>query len=168
MTASDADGLIRLLYLKPHPEGGHYRKTFRDENTRGGRARLTAIYFLLKAGEESRWHRIDAVEIWHWYAGAPLVLHIALDGVERRRILGNDFERSEEAQIVVPKHAWQSARSLGAFTLAGCTVSPGFVFSRFELAPDGFAPAFNAAATDFPARARSPAKRRGRRIPGRD
>lgn len=130
---SDADDLIRRLALKPHPEGGHYRETFRDA-AGGTRALSTAIYFLLKAGETSRWHRIDAAEIWHFYAGASLALSI---GAEVRsathHILGNDLARGEQPQIVVPAHHWQSARSLGAFTLVGCTVAPGFEFGKFEL-----------------------------------
>jgi hypothetical protein len=133
---SDADDLIRRLALKPHPEGGHYRETFRDAPGET-RALSTAIYFLLKAGEVSRWHRINAAEIWHFYAGAPLALSI---GEEVRsathHILGNDLAKGEQPQLVVPAHRWQSARSLGAFTLVGCTVAPGFVFEKFELAPE--------------------------------
>jgi predicted cupin superfamily sugar epimerase len=127
-----ADEIIRLLGLAPHPEGGHYRETFRDAG--GARAFSTAIYFLLKAGEISHWHRIDAAEVWHFYAGAPLELSIAAP-TPMRHILGNDLAKGEHPQIVVPPHAWQSARSLGDFTLAGCTVAPGFEFSKFELAP---------------------------------
>jgi predicted cupin superfamily sugar epimerase len=131
---NDADALIRLLKLAPHPEGGHFRETFRDKHGHGGRAHSTAIYFLLKAGEISHRHRIDAAEIWHWYAGAPLELEIG-EGAHKARIevLGNDLAKGERPQIVVPAHAWQSARSLGAYTLVGCTVAPGFEFSKFEL-----------------------------------
>lgn len=135
----DGDRIIRRLRLKPHPEGGHYRETFRDSAKRG-RAHSTAIYFLLKRGEESRWHRIDAAEIWHFYAGAPLALSIAENGRTVRRILGNDLAKKQAPQIVVPAHAWQCARSLGDFTLAGCTVAPGFEFASFEIAPDDFRP----------------------------
>lgn len=127
-----ADAIIRRLRLKPHPEGGHYRETFRDARARG-RAYSTAIYFLLKAGEDSKWHRIDAAEIWHWYAGAPLALTIKANGRAVRHILGCDLAKKQAPQIVVPAHAWQSARSLGRFTLAGCTVAPGFEFAKFEL-----------------------------------
>ena len=141
MTPDDADRLIRALNLKPHPEGGHYRETFRDDaEDASGRAHGTAIYFLLRAGEESRWHRIDAVEIWHWYAGAPLALRIAEDGVVKDHILGNDIAKGQTPQIAVPSRAWQSAKTQGAYTLVGCTVAPGFLFEHFELAPDGFAP----------------------------
>jgi uncharacterized protein len=137
----EADMLIRRLALKPHPEGGHYRETFRDDaEDASGRAHGTAIYFLLKAGEESRWHRVDAVEIWHWYAGAPLALRIGEDGAVKDHILGNDFAKGHAPQIIVPSRAWQSAKSLGAYTLVGCTVAPGFLFEHFELAPDGFEP----------------------------
>lgn len=134
--------IIRLLDLRPHPEGGHYRETFRDSATDGsGRAASTAIYFLLAAGEVSRWHRIDAVEVWHWYAGAALALSVA-DASGRRGIrLGADLAAGERPQAVVPAGAWQQAESLGSWTLVGCTVAPGFQFAGFELAPLGFEPA---------------------------
>jgi len=132
---NEADNVIRRLRLKPHPEGGHYRETFRDSAKRG-RAYSTAIYFLLKHGEESRLHRIDAAEIWHFYAGAPLELRIANGSRTKRHILGNDLSKKQAPQIVVPAHAWQCARSLGDYTLVGCTVAPGFEFEKFELAPN--------------------------------
>ena len=136
--SDEAARLIELLGLGPHPEGGHYREMFRDA---GERAHSTAIYFLLRAGESSRWHSIDAAEIWHFYRGDPLELRIAAaGGTATRHTLGNALERGEHPQVVVPPRAWQCARPLGAYTLAGCTVAPGFEFSRFELAPDGFAP----------------------------
>ena len=132
--------VIRLLGLRPHPEGGHFRETFRDTaQGRDGRAASTAIYFLLAAGEVSRWHRIDAVEVWHWYAGAPLLLSIA-DGRRRDVRLGSGLAGGERPQAIVPAGAWQQARSLGDWTLVGCTVAPGFEFSAFEMAPDGFDP----------------------------
>lgn len=131
-----ADDVIRLLELKPHPEGGHFRETFRDPNTVGGRAASTAIYFLLKRGERSHWHRVDAAEAWHWYAGSPLVLKI--DGCSIR--LGPDLAAGERPQAVVPAHAWQAAETTGDWTLCGCTVAPGFEFSGFELAPKGWEP----------------------------
>jgi predicted cupin superfamily sugar epimerase len=136
----EADFLITRLGLRPHPEGGHFRETFRDAGGTQGRAHSTAIYFLLRAGESSRWHRIDAAEIWHWYRGAALLLEIAQGGVVTRQILGPDLAHAQAPQIVVPPHAWQSARSLGAYSLVGCTVAPGFTFDRFEIAPEGFAP----------------------------
>lgn len=131
---TDADRLIRLLDLKPHPEGGHFRETYRDGNQ--GRAHSTAIYFLLKAGEASRWHRVDAAEVWHFYRGAPLELKIGKDTY----VLGADIDEAQVPQLVVPPNAWQAARSLGDYTLVGCTVAPGFEFSKFEMAPDGFTP----------------------------
>jgi uncharacterized protein len=134
--------IIRLLDLKPHPEGGHFRETFRDGKTiDGARAASTAIYFLLARGERSHWHRVDATEIWHWHAGAPLALDIAPPSGRRERItLGSDLAAGERPQGIVPAHAWQAAQSLGDWTLVGCTVAPGFEFAKFELAPPGFEP----------------------------
>ncbi len=141
MSTSSADDIIRLLELQPHPEGGCYRETFRDTATVGdGRAASTAIYFLLRDGEVSRWHRVDAAETWHWYAGAALSLRIADDSGRRTNRLGPDIVAGERPQAVVPVRAWQQAASLGAWTLVGCTVAPGFEFSGFELAPPGFEP----------------------------
>jgi uncharacterized protein len=138
-TAAD---IIRLLDLKPHPEGGHFRETFRDARTVDRRAASTAIYFLLARGERSHWHRVDAVEIWHHYAGSPLALEIALqDGAPVERVtLGGDLAAGERPQAVVPARAWQAAVSLGDWTLVGCTVAPGFEFAGFELAPKGWSP----------------------------
>jgi uncharacterized protein len=137
-----AGQIIRLLDLRPHPEGGHFRETFRDpEGAASGRAHSTAIYFLLRGGEISRWHRVDAAEVWHWYAGAPLLLAVA-DAAGRRELrLGADLDAGERPQAVVPAHAWQQAQSLGDWTLVGCTVSPAFEFAGFEMAPPGFEPA---------------------------
>jgi uncharacterized protein len=139
LTAAD---IIRLLDLKPHPEGGHFGETFRDGRTiDGGRAASTAIYFLLARGERSHWHRVDAVEIWHWYAGAPLALEISqTPGRVERVMLGCDLNSSERPQAVVPARAWQAAQSLGDWTLVGCTVAPGFEFAGFELAPKDWKP----------------------------
>jgi predicted cupin superfamily sugar epimerase len=136
----EADRIIAALNLEPHPEGGHYRETFRDSVHSNGRAHSTAIYFLLKGHEVSRWHRIDAVEVWHWYAGAPMELTVLKEGRSHRHILGTDVLGGQQPQAIVAAQAWQMARSLGAFTLAGCTVSPGFEFPGFELAPEGFTP----------------------------
>jgi predicted cupin superfamily sugar epimerase len=132
----DPAEVIRLLGLEPHPEGGHYRETFRDERAcADGRAASTAIYFLLRQGERSRWHRIDAAEVWHWYAGSPLRLTLQNGNDAAQTILlGVDLAAGHRPQAVVPGHCWQSAESLGAWTLVGCTVAPGFEFNRFELA----------------------------------
>ncbi|MFO1089900.1 MAG: cupin domain-containing protein [Hyphomicrobiales bacterium] len=134
--------IIETLNLEPHPEGGHYRETFRDDDGHGGRAHSTAIYYLLRHGERSHWHRVDAVEVWHWYSGSPLALMVWEEGAAfpSVRRLGPDVEHGEEPQAVVPKHAWQSAVSLGDWTLCGCTVSPGFEREGFELAPPGWEP----------------------------
>jgi uncharacterized protein len=141
MSGATADDIIRHLGLQPHPEGGFYRETFRDPSQVGeGRAASTAIYFLLAQGQQSRWHRIDATEIWHWYAGAALELDISDAKAHSRIRIGNDFSKSERPQVVVPAHHWQRARSLGAWTLVGCTVAPGFEFSTFEQAGAAFDP----------------------------
>ena len=136
-----AEDVIRILDLKPHPEGGHYRETFRDSQTiDGARAASTAIYFLLKRGERSHWHRVDAAEAWHWHAGSALELQInAGSGTELLR-LGPDLALGERPQAVVPVRAWQAAETLGDWTLVGCTVAPGFRFEGFELAPKGWSP----------------------------
>src|SRR5215813_5598248 len=127
-----ADDVIGLLRLAPHPEYGHYRETFRDPATVGaGRAASTAIYFLLRQGERARWHRVDAAEVWHWYAGAPLWLTIAGASEHRTLRLGADLAAGERPQAVVPARAWQSAESRGAWSLVGCTVAPGFEFAGF-------------------------------------
>ena len=140
-SALTAIDVIARLELKPHPEGGHFRETFRDGRLdANGRSVSTAIYFLLARGERSHWHRIDAVEIWHYYAGSPLTLEIA-DGDDRRVVtLGPDLAAGEVPQAVVPAQAWQAAESCGDWTLVGCTVAPGFDFAKFELAPEGWAP----------------------------
>jgi hypothetical protein len=140
--ALTAAEMIARLDLQPHPEGGHFRETFRDSHVDAqGRSASTAIYFLLARGERSHWHRIDAVEVWHYYAGAPLALRIAdCDGARELR-LGPDLAAGELPQAIVPPHAWQAARSLGDWTLVGCTVAPGFDFATFELAPKDFVPA---------------------------
>ncbi|MBV8755161.1 MAG: cupin domain-containing protein [Hyphomicrobiales bacterium] len=141
MREQSAAEIIRLLDLRPHPEGGHFRETFRDpRGDANGRSRSTAIYFLLAASERSHWHRVDAVEIWHWHAGAALALQTAgSDGITTVR-LGADLTAGERPQAVVPAGAWQAAESLGAWTLVGCTVTPGFDFSGFELAPKDWTP----------------------------
>ncbi len=138
-----ADEIIARLGLQPHPEGGHFRESFRAPAADGseGRGASTAIFFLLKAGERSHWHKVDADEVWHHYAGAPLELATSDDGCAvRHQRLGRDFGIGETPQIVVPRGVWQAARSLGAWTLVGCTVAPAFDFKGFELAPPGWEP----------------------------
>jgi uncharacterized protein len=131
-----AEAIIRKLELQPHPEGGWYRETWKGPDI-GGRASGTAILFLLQAGERSHWHRVDADEIWLWHAGAPLVLSMGIDEAGETR-LGPDVLGGEVVQAVVPTGWWQAAWSLGAWTLVSCTVSPGFRFEGFELAPPGW------------------------------
>jgi predicted cupin superfamily sugar epimerase len=136
-----ADEVVALLGLTPHPEGGFYGETFRDHLETDGRAASTAIYYLLAAGERSHWHRVDAVETWHFYRGAPLELSISADGLACTTVmLGPDLAAGQRPQAVVPRYGWQSAVSLGDWTLVGCTVAPGFVFGGFEMAPEGWAP----------------------------
>ena len=133
--------IIARLELRPHPEGGHYRETFRDSGLdANGRSRCTAIYFLLARGERSQWHRIDAAEIWHYYAGDALTLKIADDDGQWSFKLGPNIAAGEQPQAIVPPHTWQSAESNGDWTLVGCTVAPGFEFATFELAPQDWEP----------------------------
>ena len=140
MAADEAEAIAAALGLVPHPEGGRFAETYRHAPAGGGRGAMTAIYFLLRAGERSHWHRVDADEMWHWYAGAPLRLEIA-DGEGRRSaVLGTGFAAGERPQILVPADAWQAAESLGAWTLVGCTVAPAFEFAGFELAPPRWEP----------------------------
>ena len=137
-----AEDVVRLLNLEPHPEGGWYRETFRDVPGPDGRARSTAIYYLLK--ERSHWHRVtDAVEVWSFHAGDPLDLDIArpAGGRAQRLVLGSDLGLGELPQAVVPAGWWQSATCLGDWSLVSCTVAPGFEFSSFEMAPDDWEPA---------------------------
>jgi predicted cupin superfamily sugar epimerase len=139
--APTAAEIIARLELEPHPEGGHFRETFRDTHLdNDGRSASTAIYFLLARGERSHWHRIDAVEVWHYYAGNPLTLQIADSNGIRTVRLGADLAAGEVPQAIVPAQAWQAAESAGDWTLVGCTVAPGFDFAAFELAPRGWMP----------------------------
>ncbi|MBN9556153.1 MAG: cupin domain-containing protein [Alphaproteobacteria bacterium] len=138
---TEAQQIIHALALKPHPEGGHYRESFRDGGAESGRAHSTAIYFLLQEGEVSHWHRVDAAEVWHFYCGAPLELEMRIhNGARSRHILGIDIKSGQRPQIVVPRFVWQRARSLGPYTLVGCTVAPGFEFAGFELAATDWPP----------------------------
>jgi predicted cupin superfamily sugar epimerase len=140
MALTPAD-IIARFDLKPHPEGGYFRETFRDSRTdANGRAMSTAILFLLARGQRSHWHRVDAAEAWHHYAGSALVLEIVEDGRRQTVRLGSDIEAGETPQAVVPAHAWQAAHSTGDWTLVGCTVAPGFDFGGFELAKPDFVP----------------------------
>jgi uncharacterized protein len=140
-TPADAARVVDALGLQPHPEGGWYTETWRHDPGDGGRGAGTAIYYLLAAGQRSHWHRVDAAEIWHFYAGDPLTLHIHDgDGPTVTVALGPDLASGQRPQAVVPAGAWQSAQPTGAWTLVGCTVSPGFVFDGFELAPPDWSP----------------------------
>ncbi len=140
-TDTTAQEIIKHLGLMPHPEGGHFVETYRHAAPDGVRGDQTAIYYLLTAGERSHWHRVDAVEIWHWYGGAALKLGISEDGVNARtEQLGNNLLAGEKPQILIPANAWQSAESTGDWTLVGCTVAPAFEFEGFELAAPDWQP----------------------------
>jgi predicted cupin superfamily sugar epimerase len=135
-----ARDIIFTLGMERHPEGGWYTQTFIDVEGEAGRAQSTAIYYLLEAGDKSHWHRVDAVEVWHYYAGAPIELLLS-DGISvDRHVLGADIPGGQRPQVVVPHQVWQTAKSLGDWTLVGCTVAPGFRFSGFELAAPDWAP----------------------------
>jgi predicted cupin superfamily sugar epimerase len=140
MSEISAREVIATLGMERHPEGGWYVQTFEDTATSEGRARSTAIYYLLEHGDRSHWHRVDAVEVWHYYAGAPLNLRVS-DG-EQMDIyrLGPEIIKGDRPQVVVPQRAWQAAESIGDWTLVGCTVAPGFLYSGFELAPSDWVP----------------------------
>lgn len=136
------EDIISALRLKPHPEGGWYRETYRALADEGVRSDATAIYYFLKSGESSRWHRVlDADEIWTWHAGTPLQLSISQDGRTHETIvLGADLAAGESPQAVVPRGSWQAAEPLGEWCLVSCIVAPGFEFDKFEMAPDNWRP----------------------------
>ena len=142
LTGLSAREVARLLDLAPHPEGGHYRETFRDTAVDAdGRPASTAILFLLAGDEVSEWHRVDAAEVWHFHAGAPMVITLSPNGHDASaHHLGPDIRAGQSPQLVVPTRCWQTAASLGAWTLVGCTVAPGFRFEGFELAPPHWRP----------------------------
>jgi predicted cupin superfamily sugar epimerase len=136
----DAVTVIEHLGLQPHPEGGHYRETWRHDPGEGARGAGTAILFLLAAGERSHWHRVDADELWHFHAGEPLRLETSDGDDVDASVLGVDLAAGQHPQRLVPAGRWQAAETLGAWTLVGCTVSPAFRFEGFELAPEGWTP----------------------------
>jgi len=131
----NADEIAELLGMEPHPEGGHFVETWRHTPDEGGRGYGSAIYFLLRDGLESAWHRVDAAETWHFYAGHPVELRVGIQMSNAiTHVLGIDLHAGQRPQITVPEHAWQSARTSGVWSLVGCTVSPAFTFEGFELA----------------------------------
>jgi predicted cupin superfamily sugar epimerase len=137
-----AAAIIERLGLERHPEGGWFRETWRADAAPGERASATAIYFLLDAGERSHWHRVDAAELWLWHAGDPLILSIAPgeQGPVERVTLGPDVLAGQAPQALVPPGCWQAAEPAGGWALVSCVVSPGFEFSGFELAAEGWSP----------------------------
>jgi len=140
-TDMTSDDVIRILGLEPHPEGGHYRQVYEHVPTDGGRGFMNSIYFLLRAGDRSHWHRLDAPEIWSYHAGSPVTVSVWTEGrpVETYR-LGNNLAAGERPQVMVPAGAWQAGESLGDWSLIGCVVAPAFQFSGFELAPRDWSP----------------------------
>lgn len=135
--------IIAELHMKPHPEGGYYVETYRDDHScnKGERANSTAIYYLLKAGEYSHWHRVDAAEVWHYYAGSPLELSVSNEiDLAEKIILGPDLASGARPQAVVKSGEWQAARSMGSWSLVGCTVAPGFDFAGFQMARKNWVP----------------------------
>ncbi|MDF2982924.1 MAG: cupin [Devosia sp.] len=141
MTAMTASEVVALLGMEPHIEGGFYRQTFADAPNAAGRPHSTLIYYLLDNHQTGAWHRVDSSEVWHWYAGAPMRLDISRDGkTVTEHALGNDLAAGERPQLVIPGNAWQRAACLGDWTLVGCTVAPGFQFSKFEQAEPGWEP----------------------------
>ncbi|MBB3897292.1 cupin domain-containing protein [Roseococcus suduntuyensis] len=139
--ALDAREIVTALGMQPHPEGGYYREIWRDRPEDGSRGASTAIYYLLGPGDVSHWHRVDADEAWHWYGGGPLVLTMSPDGHDASaHHLGPDLGAGQLPFLMVPRGVWQSAASLGRWTLVGCTVSPAFDFAGFEMAPPDWRP----------------------------
>jgi hypothetical protein len=137
----DADTMIATLGLIRHPEGGYYRETFRDVPADGGRGALTSIHFLLASGDRSHWHRIDATEVWNFHAGAAMRLSTSIDGERIETVdIGGDPVSGGVYQAVVRPGVWQSAESLGEWSLVGCSVAPAFDFAGFELAPPDWSP----------------------------
>lgn len=133
--------IIATLGMERHPEGGWFKESFRDPDTSDGRAASTAIYYLLEKGDRSHWHRVDAAEVWHFYAGSPLELYLSPDGRwTEMLVLGPDIVAGALPQIVVPRGHWQAAEPTGDWTLVGCTVAPGFEFAGFEMAPPDWQP----------------------------
>lgn len=137
-----AAAIVESLKLAPHPEGGWYRETFRAPATDGGRSAVTAIHFLLEAGQQSHWHRVDADEIWCWHAGGVIDLGVApgAGGAPVWRRLGGDVLGGHAPQTVVPAGDWQAARAATSWALVSCVVAPGFDFAGFEMAPPGWTP----------------------------
>lgn len=140
---NDVDDIIAALGLQAHPEGGWFVETWRSPAAPGARAASTAIYFVLRAGERSHWHTVDADEIWLHHAGAPLLLRSTDGATIDEWLLGSDLAAGQRPQAIVPAGFWQSASSTGEWTLVSCVVAPGFEFSGFELAPPGWEPHFD-------------------------
>lgn len=141
MSTNQVESIIAALDLQPHPEGGFYGETYRHPAAPGERSIATAIYYLLRAEDRSRWHRVDATEIWHWYGGGPLKLFLWDEKAPvAEHILGNDLAAGARPQVIIPPGVWQAAEPVNSWVLVGCTVSPGFEFAHFEMAAPDWAP----------------------------
>lgn len=138
---TDVDKIVQALNLEPHPEGGWYRETWREQTDSGSRAHATAIYYLMAAGQRSRWHQVDAAELWLWHAGHPLTLDIAEAGAPVSVPLGPDVFAGQRPQRLIPRFAWQAAHAAEGWALVSCVVAPGFEFSGFVMADPGWTPA---------------------------
>ncbi len=137
----DADSVINTFGMIPHPEGGWYAEMFRSEAAAGERPAVSAIYFLLREGERSHWHAVDATEIWLWHAGSPIRLHLNREGADQESVvLGMDLAGGQRPQAAVPEGVWQAAESTGRWSLVSCVVAPAFHFSGFTLAPPDWTP----------------------------
>lgn len=135
-----AQAIIAKLDLRPHPEGGWYRETWRAPAFEGERGAGTGILYLLAAGERSHWHRVDAAEMWIFQAGSPLLLHTSWGEGRTTARLGADILAGDAPQHVVAPHQWQAAEPAGPWALVACVVIPAFDFAGFEMAPPGWAP----------------------------
>ena len=140
--STDASTVIQALGLARHPEGGWYRETWRAEAPDGTRSPATAVLYLLEQGQRSRWHKVDATEVWLFHAGSPLKLEIAASdsGPVVTTHLGADILAGEEPQIRIEPHQWQAAEADRGWGLISCIVVPGFEFDGFTMAPEGWSP----------------------------
>ena len=133
---TESEKLINILDMKPHPEGGYFSESFRDQENN-----VSLIYYLLKKDQRSHWHRLTKNEILHFYKGDPLLVHVSQDGKRSyTNILGDNIDNKENMHVIINAGSWFSMVSSGEYSLIGCTVAPGFNYSDFELAPKNWEP----------------------------